>query len=208
MTSRLIGAFAVGFALASAVSVPAQTGGTAPAASPTAPPPQSGTVGGGTAAPAATLGPPATSPATITAPPVAPTLTPEPRGRKGGRPPLNATPTPEPSDTPAPPQFSTLDGVWEIEMQTRAKTFYSHITLKQSGDGGTALSGTWVRDEKKIPVAGTFDGRLFKITATDATTDYTLNGYIENFSDMVGLITTAGKSTPFTAQHRKKERVL
>ena len=52
---------------------------------------------------------------------------------------------------------------------------------------------------------------MFKLTATDPKSGVvTLSGYAENFSDMVGLLITADpkdKGTPFTAAHRKKERV-
>jgi hypothetical protein len=104
-----------------------------------------------------------------------------------------------------------MDGVWEVQVQPLAgngKTLYSHLYVTQKGD---ALSGTWVRSNSdKMPFTGTFDGRLFKLTATDTkNTVLTLSGYAENFSDMVGLMTTVDpkdKGTPFTAAHRKKER--
>lgn len=105
-----------------------------------------------------------------------------------------------------------MDGVWEMQMQplTGARTVYSHLTITQKGE---ALTGTWARTDKdKVPFTGTFDGRLFKLTATsaDAKNTWTLAGYAENFSDMVGMLTTADpndRGTPFTASHRKKERV-
>jgi hypothetical protein len=104
-----------------------------------------------------------------------------------------------------------MDGVWEVQVQPlgTGRTIYSHLYMKQTGD---VLSGTWARpDKSKVPFTGTFDGRLFKLSATDATSknSWTLAGYAENFSDMVGLLTTADpkdKGTPFTASHRKKDR--
>jgi hypothetical protein len=130
------------------------------------------------------------------------------RGRRSSTPEPNASP----SDTPEPPQFSTMDGVWEIQLQSlngSYKTTYSHLLVAQKGDD---LSGTWIRaNNDQLPFTGTFDGRLFKLTATDVKKNtWTLAGYAENFSDMVGLVISAtpgDKGTPFTASHRKKERL-
>jgi hypothetical protein len=152
------------------------------------------------------------TPRALASPSVAPSASPSPApGRRGRR---GAAPSPEPSasETPEPPQFSTMDGVWEVQLQPlmTGKTIYSHLVVSQKGD---ALSGTWVRTDKdKAAFTGTFDGRLFKLTATsaDAKTTWTLSGYAENFSDMVGLVTTGDpkdRGTPFTATHRKKERI-
>ncbi len=104
-----------------------------------------------------------------------------------------------------------MDGVWEIQLQPlngSVRTTYSHLYVTQKGDD---LSGMWIRaDNDKVPFAGTFDGRLFKLIATDAKkATWTFAGYAENFSDMVGLLISAApgdKGTPFTASHRKKER--
>ena len=154
--------------------------------------------------------PPGTPAATPSAAPGA-SASPAPSRGRGKR---ASSPKPEPSasDTPEPPQFSTMDGVWEVQVQPltgNGRTVYSHLYVTQKGD---ALTGTWVRSNSdKEPFTGTFDGRLFKLTATDAkNTVLTLSGYAENFSDMVGLLLTADpkdKGTPFTAAHRKKERL-
>ncbi len=173
-------------------------GGTAVAQVATPPPPP---VPGGTVPP----GP------GVTIPP-APSPSPTPAtGRRGRR---SATPQPEasPSDTPEPPQFQTMDGVWEVQLQplTSYRTQYSHLYIKQQND---QLSGTWVRDNPKqtLPFTGTFDGRLFKLSLSDGKGQtWTMSGYAENFGDMVGLLLSADpkdKGTPFTASHRKKERV-
>jgi len=130
-----------------------------------------------------------------------------PSGRRRGRAP---SPEPSASETPEPPQFSTMDGVWEIQLQPlmSTKTLYSHLFVTQNGE---ALTGTWVRNDKeKVPFTGTFDGRLFKLTAKGPKDTWTLAGYAENFADMVGMLTTADpkdKGTPFTASHRKKEKI-
>ena len=149
---------------------------------------------------------PAVSPA-----PAAASPTPEPRGR--GR--RASTPAPAPqasaSETPAPPQFSTLDGVWEVQMQPLnpigTPTVYSHFYMTQKGND---LSGTWKRaNNTTVPFTGSFDGRLFALTVKDGAHTFTLNGYVENFGDMVGLYKTEDpkdQGTPFTASHRKKER--
>ncbi len=135
--------------------------------------------------------------------------TPAPSGRRGGR--RAPSPQPSASETPEPPQFSTMDGVWEVQLQPllSVRTVYSHLYITQSGE---ALTGTWLRSDKsKLPFTGTFDGRLFKLTATDAkNVTWTFAGYAENFADMVGTLTTGAagdKGTPFTASHRKKEKI-
>jgi hypothetical protein len=171
------------------------------AATPPPPPPPNGSV----ATPGQLIGSP------VPAVTVAPSSSPAPggRGRRGRS--STPEPGPSPSDTPEPPQFSTMDGVWEVALQPlyTGKTTYSHLFVVQKGD---TLTGNWVRgNNEKLTFTGTFDGRLFKLTATDAKgATYTLSGYAENFSDMVGMLTTANpkdQGTPFTAAHRKKERL-
>lgn len=138
----------------------------------------------------------------------APSGSPAPRRGRRGTP----APSASPSDTPEPPQFSTMDGVWELQVQPLTggyKTIYSHLLVTQRGDD---LTGTWIRENnEKVPFTGTFDGRLFKLTATDVKKNtWTLAGYAENFSDMVGLVISAApsdKGVPFTGSHRKKERL-
>ncbi|MBV8074039.1 MAG: hypothetical protein JO140_01330 [Candidatus Eremiobacteraeota bacterium] len=184
--------------------------GAAQSVPPTPPPPIPGNP---TASPSIQLPPASTAPTvlpTIPPPVVTPTPTPAPRRGRRGTPEPSGSPNPSPSGsgTPAPPQFTTLDGVWEIELQTRVKTYYSHITLKQSGTAGSDVTGFWLRENKKLPLTGTFDGRLFKFTAADGGTQYTLSGYVENFSDIVGLISDGKTQNAFTAQHRKREKTF
>lgn len=192
----------------------------APGAAGTPPPPP---VPNGTSSPLISTSPLPSSQAAPTSPGMTPTPVPftspseEPsagpsssaegrgrRGRRGGA----ASPGPSPSETPEPPQFSTLDGVWEVALQplTGARAVYSHLFITQNGN---TLTGTWRRDAKTtLPFTGTFDGRLFKLTVTDGTTTELLSGYEENNSDMVGLFTDGNAlhpGTPFTAAHRKKE---
>ena len=170
---------------------------------------QSGPIAQTTPPPSAVTIRPLASP-TAAASPAAAASAPPATGRRGRR---GATPEPgpSPSETPEPAQFSTMDGVWELQYQplNGGRTQYSHLYVTQRAEG---LSGTWVRSNNdKVPFTGTFDGRLFKLTATDAkNTTWTLSGYAENFSDMVGLVTSADpkdKGVPFTASHRKKERI-
>jgi hypothetical protein len=157
------------------------------------------------------------SPSPVAAPSLPPatlppsTPTPGPRGRNRAAATTTPTPAASGSETPAPPQFTTLDGVWEVELQTRATTFYSHFTLRQSGSQGADVSGIWDQGgnpDKKLPLTGTFDGRLFKFTATLGQNAYTFTGYVENYSDIVGMVSDGKNDLPFTAQHRKKEKFL
>lgn len=89
------------------------------------------------------------------------------RGHRGGG--AKPAASPEASDTPEPPQFQTMTGVWEVQLQPNdgsGKTIYSHLYVTQSGD---ALTGYWVRnDRQKVTFTGTFDGRLFKLAFAPA----------------------------------------
>lgn len=140
-----------------------------------------------------------------------PTSTPAPRVKPTPKP-AAAAPKSSGSPTPAPPQYTTLDGTWEIEFQSRDKTQYAHWTLQQTtGQAGSDVSGIWDqggKPAKKVPITGTFDGRLFKFTAKDGTKEYTFSGYVENYTDIVGMASDGKSDTPFTAQHRKKERAI
>jgi hypothetical protein len=130
------------------------------------------------------------------------------RGHHGGK--SSTAATPEPTDSPVPPQFSTLDGIWEVELQPplRKNAVYEHFSLVQTG---SALTGYWEHDPHKThtPVTGTFDGRLISISATrDDGTTVSFTGYVESFGDMVGLMRAGPRDpgTSFTAEHRKKEK--
>lgn len=209
MNPRTI-AFAVLAVLALGTSA-ASLAQTAPGAVPPPAPPLPNT--NRTATPALTPAPsPSTAPSGAVVPTSAPTATPAPAGKRGRK--GNEAPKPgaSPTETPPPPQFTTMDGVWEVQLQPLdgSRTKYSHLFITQKGND---LAGTWKRDAKTVlPFKGTFDGRLFKLTVTDGTKTLTMSGYAENFGDMVGLLTIDGDTktpgTPFTASHRKKERIL
>ncbi|MEA2666033.1 MAG: hypothetical protein QOI11_2977 [Candidatus Eremiobacteraeota bacterium] len=202
----------VGIAVAAlggtAVAQVAQPG---PAVTPPPPPAPNGNA----ATPGTLIGTPAPAAAPSLAATAAPrpsaSPSPAPAGRRGrGRPASSPEPGASPSETPEPPQFQTLDGVWEVQLQPLggARTVYSHLAITQKGD---TLSGTWNRtDKEKLPFTGTFDGRLFKLTVSAGTQTYTMSGYAENFGDMIGLLTTADpkdKGVPFTASHRKRDKI-
>jgi hypothetical protein len=203
--------FAVMLSVASATVGLAQTG-----SAPLPPPPVPTANGAATLAPV----PPPTPGAPTAAPSLAPVPTPEPttssRPRRGRRAP-GPTPSPgssasaSPSDTPEPPQFTTLDGVWEVEMQPMGQrlALYTHIEITTTG---ADIKGYWEHDPHKTrsPMTGTFDGRLISMTITlpDGTKP-TFNGYVESFGDMVGIYhaTDTDAGTAFTAQHRKKLKI-
>lgn len=144
-----------------------------------------------------------------------PSITPGPGARRRG----NPEPSPTGSETPEPPQFTSMDGVWEVASQPLDRSLrvsYTHLYITQHGD---QLTGTWLRkgkpkdkDADYYEFTGTFDGRLFKINLKNAKgIVYTMSGYAENYSDMVGLLTSADPKdhgTPFTAAHRKSERFI
>jgi len=142
-------------------------------------------------------------------PTAAPALSPSPGPRRGRRAAPKETPSPEPTDTPAPPQFKTLDGVWEIELQPLGRRLadYQHFSLVQSGSN---LTGYWEHKPglTRTPITGTFDGRLINVSAVVPGGTVTFSGYVENMGDMVGMqhLAPGDAGIAFTAQHRKKER--
>jgi len=118
-------------------------------------------------------------------------------------------PSPKPSgkatETPPPPQFTNLSGVWEIEEQPGGmQTIYSHLRMQQNADN--TVTGYWLRGKQLLPFNGAFDGRQFKLVVQDGKTQATFAGYEDNFSDMIGLIDLGNGKPPiaFTASHRAK----
>ena len=151
-----------------------------------------------------------TEPASGQAVSPAPTASPSPGPRRGkraaGQP--GGVDTPPPTSTPEPPQFDTLDGIWEVELQPvgRRLATYTHLSITTTGANITGYVQAGPKSSK-APMTGTFDGRLISMTATmpDGSTA-TFNGYVETFADMVGLYRTSDKDqgTAFTAEHRKR----
>jgi hypothetical protein len=136
-----------------------------------------------------------------------PTASEGPRRGRRAAPPPGVSPTPDDA-TPQPPQFTTLDGVWEIEAQPLGKRLatYSYLNIATTGAN---ITGYWQKGGKgaKIPMTGSFDGRLISMTvAMPDGTSLTFTGYVESFADMVGVFRNGDKDpgTAFTAQHRKK----
>jgi len=157
--------------------------------------------------PAAALAAGLSAPFEVAQATAAPTSAPR-RGRRGGGTP-GPSPSPSPTESPVPAQFSTLDGVWEVEMQPigSSRTVYSHLSITQNGN---TVGGYWQHEPRntKSPFTGTFDGRLFQfIIDLGNGQSATMSGYAENFSDFVGMLRMSdGSSNAFTAEHRKKER--
>ena len=130
--------------------------------------------------------------------------------RRGRRAPASPGPSPaaSPTNSPVPAQFSTLDGIWEVEVQPVAsRTQYSHLKIVQNGN---TVGGYWQHDPHltRSAFTGTFDGRLFQfVIDLGGGKSATMSGYAENFSDFVGMLRMSdGTATPFTAEHRRKER--
>ncbi len=183
--------------------------GTSPNAPPPPPLPNSATVTPATTPPTAAplAAPSAIVPAAL--PTNAPAASPSPGPRRGHKHASTATPSPEPSDTPPPPQFKTLDGIWEVELQPIGKRLakYQHFSIVQSG---SALSGYWEHDPHltRTPITGTYDGHLIQISAPMQGGTVTFTGYVEDMGDMVGMqhLTDGDAGIAFTAEHRKKEK--
>src|SRR5271156_6334623 len=81
----------------------------------------------------------------------APTTGPQ-RGRRRPNPNASGSPNPNasPSETPEPPQFNTLDGVWEVELQPNGQRLatYTHVNITATGAN---LTGTYQTTGKKGP---------------------------------------------------------
>jgi hypothetical protein len=160
--------------------------------------------------PTATPVPNITSAPSTAAPSAEPTGRPK-RGRRAPGPASSGSPNPAASETPEPPQFTTLDGVWEVEMQPIGKRLatYTHLGVTSTG---AAVNGYWETGPKKVksrlPMTGTFDGRLISLSITLPNgSTATFSGYVEGFADMVGIYRSSDKDangTAFTAEHRKK----
>jgi hypothetical protein len=151
--------------------------------------------------------------------PAAPIYTPPPPNAPIGRPAATQPPasgrirgTPRPGssgETPGPPQFTNLSGVWEIQLQPGGpQTVYSHFLMQQNSDN--TITGYWEHGKEKLPFNGTFDGRQFRLTVADGKLQETFAGYEDNFSDMVGLVDMGSGKQPvaFTASHRAKVQFL
>ncbi len=156
--------------------------------------------------PSTTPGPSAGSP--VPAPTiVTPTPLPPPSGPQGaggrrgrGRPSAN----PSPTATPTSPAFATLDGTWEVQVQYPDHTTYAYLVLRQKDN---TLSGAWRVGKVEQKLEGTYDGRLIHLTVKQASgPDISFSGYVENASDMVGIVDFGKNNQPaFTAEHRGQQ---
>ncbi len=129
-----------------------------------------------------------------------------PRGRRSRLATPGPDAAPSPTETPTSPAFATLDGSWEVQIQTASVTTYSYLDIKQNQSG---IAGIWRlnHDHDKYSFDGTYDGRLIRIVAKTATGDVILSGYVDGASDMVGTV-DYGKGDPvaFTAEHRASSK--
>lgn len=213
LKQSLLAGLAVAAVLGAALPVTAQTAPPLPV--PTnlaAPPPVAPTA---SAAPAATLPAPAAIPTPAVTPPPLPaaSVTPaapaspapsaSPAGRRKKSKPA-ASPEASPSETPSPPAFASLDGDWEFVESSGEDDVYSRLILRQTGQ---QLLGTWKQKGKSYPVTGVYENSSGKagirLTATVDGKEWTMNGYVDNASDMVGIVRDPqGKQIVFTANHR------
>jgi hypothetical protein len=150
-------------------------------------------------------------------PVLAPSVTPAPLLTSAPRNAKRAS-APAPTDTPnngkralpSPPSFANLTGIWEVAIQPGgALTLYSHLLLQQSADN--SIAGYWeLKNKKKLPLNGTFDGKQFKFTVSDGKKQETFAGYQDGFADMVGLADMGDGKKPlaFTAAHRAKQNFI
>ena len=89
-------------------------------------------------------------------------------------------------------------------MQTFNGTSYSRFAMHQDGSN---IVGTWYVTGKQLPFTGSYDGRLFRLIVKDEPGTVNLSGYIENSTDMVGIIDNGKGDLPganpiaFTAEH-------
>lgn len=122
-------------------------------------------------------------------------------------PPTKASPAPNPSATPTPPEDNRvgIEGVWEVQIQRGDKTEYTHFKLKQTQ---TALTGLYLDPTgKKFPVSGSVDGQSVRLVVSlpDGGTQL-FTGKLDGTTDMLGMLANAKESVPFTAAYRPKEK--
>jgi hypothetical protein len=93
-----------------------------------------------------------------------------------------------------------------MQIQRADKTEYTHFKIAAQ-NGGT-LTGSYLDSAgKHYPLAGSVDGQTIRLVVSmpDGTT-VLLEGRLDGTTDMIGLITTSGGQTPFTAAYRPKEK--
>ncbi len=119
----------------------------------------------------------------------------------------SALPSSSPAASPTPEgNRKTLDGVWEVQVQHRDDTSYSHFNLVQQA--GT-LTGTYLQDGKNAPLAGTLDGNAVRIVVTKPEgTTLIFSGTVDGKTDMVGMMQAGSENTPFTAAYRPKVKLI
>ncbi|MBV8245076.1 MAG: hypothetical protein JOZ38_04060 [Candidatus Eremiobacteraeota bacterium] len=187
----LLGALALALSL---FASPARTGLPALAATaPPSPPP----LNVGTPQPAATSLAPTPVPAGLPVP-----------GNQGGSlgVTLGGAPAPKASGSPGPDDRKGIEGVWEVQIQSRdGDTVYDHFKLVQRGD---VLTGTFMdnqHNDKKYPLAGSLDGKSVRLVVTkDDGTTMTFTATLDGTDDMVGMMQAAAASIAFTAAYRPK----
>lgn len=119
-----------------------------------------------------------------------------------------ATPTP-PSDKQEDDR-KDLSGVWEVQIQRmNSDVVYDHFKLAQKG---AVLTGQFLDNEhnnKLYPVAGSVDGKSIRLVVTkDDGSTLTFTGNVDNFTDMIGLLSAGSDSIAFTAAYRPKYKFI
>jgi len=149
-------------------------------------------------------------------PSAAPSPTPTPIGVPGptSNPPAVTVPIgASPSATPTPVKDKDrvgISGVWEIQIQRPSGTSYAHFKLAQNGN---TLTGVYLDgDNKRFPLAGTFNAATktvrIIVSFRDGST-MTFEGTEDNATDMIGDLTSAKDSAvAFTAAYRPKYEFL
>lgn len=100
----------------------------------------------------------------------------------------------------------SLDGVWEVQVQRREDTSYSHFYLVQQAN---KLTGTYLQEGKVFPLAGTLDGNEIRIVVTRADgATVSFSGTVDGKTDIVGMMQTGSDNVPFTAAYRPKVKLL
>lgn len=147
-----------------------------------------------------------------TPPPPPPSLPPLPAYTPTVLTPAGTTPAPVEPDifaTPTPPPNSRkgIDGVWEVQIQRGDQVEYTHFKIKQDQN---VVTGVYLdKNKKQYALAGTLDGKNIRIIVTlKDGTSLTFTATLDGTTDMLGLLTSASDSIPFTAAYRPKENIL
>ena len=107
------------------------------------------------------------------------------------KPSSSPSPAGSPSETPAPPQFTTWTASGKSSSRRALTTFYSHFTLRKAARKAPTSPAFGIRaatpqEDDRSPAPSTAGSSSSPQRCKE--NEYTFTGYVENFSDIVGMV--------------------